>query len=174
MHKRIGTALVLVLMAVMATASAQNCRDDIAASAPDSRYRDNGDGTVSDLATGLIWKQCAEGLSGTACESGSALGLIWQDALQRAADAEFAGSALWRLPNSKELASLVEERCTVLAINSRFFPNTPSSTASSWFWTSSPYAYGSVYAWGVNFSYGYVNDYVKGTQAYVRLVRGGQ
>lgn len=47
-HDTISRALVLSL--TMGTATA-----------PDSRYTDNGDGTVTDLATGLIWKQCAEG-----------------------------------------------------------------------------------------------------------------
>ncbi|WP_373509528.1 DUF1566 domain-containing protein [Thiocapsa sp.] len=70
----------------------------------------------------------------------------------------------------KELASLVEERCTEHAINSRFFPNTPSS----WFWSSSPDAGNSIYEWDVDFSYGYVQRYDKGSEGYVRLVRGGQ
>jgi hypothetical protein len=46
----------------MGTATAQTCRDDIRATAPDSRFQYNGNGTVTDLATDLIWKQCAGGL----------------------------------------------------------------------------------------------------------------
>ncbi|TNF53091.1 MAG: DUF1566 domain-containing protein [Gammaproteobacteria bacterium] len=42
------------------------------------------------------------------------------------------------MPNKKELASLVEQRCYLSAINSRLFPNTPTGTV---FWSSSPYAY---------------------------------
>lgn len=70
----------------------------------------------------------------------------------------------------EELASLVEERCTEPAINSRFFPNTPSS----WFWSSSPYADGSGLAWGVYFGNGDVYLIAKGYAGYVRLVRAGQ
>jgi len=154
----------------MALADAQTCRDDIPASAPDSRFTDNGNGTVTDLATGLIWKQCAEGLSGAGCLSGSTMRFTWQQALQHAADAVFAGSSLWRLPNKKELASLVEQRCDDPAINTRYFPNTPSA----WFWSSSPTAYSLNGAWDVAFFNGYVNYYPKGYFNAVRLVRGGQ
>ena len=171
MHKRTGAVLGLILTAAMTTASAQYCYDDIEATAPDSRYRDNGDGTVTDRVTNLIWKQCAEGLSGTACESGRALDLRWRDALDWAAEAQFAGSSRWRLPNIKELESLVEKQCNFPAINSRFFPNTPSSV----FLSSSSFADDPYLAWFIEFYGGLVvmapkKDY----SGYVRLVRDGQ
>ncbi|WP_373508127.1 DUF1566 domain-containing protein [Thiocapsa sp.] len=84
--------------------------------------------------------------------------------------AVFAGSSLWRLPNKKELASLVEQRCYAPAINSRFFPNTPSS----WFWSSLRDAGNSNYAWFVGFDNGSVDSNNKYNERYVRLVRGGQ
>jgi hypothetical protein len=158
------TALVLCCIGLGAEA-AQTCRDDIPATAPDSRFQANGDGTVTDVTTGLIWKQCAEGLSGAGCTTGSARTFTWQAALQHAAD-----NPTWRLPNKNELASLVERRCFNPAINATVFPNTPSS----WFWSSSPYADGSYYAWYVNFYYGHVGSYYRSSQGYVRLVRGGQ
>ncbi len=161
-----GLALLLITMG----GQAQTCRDDIPATAPDSRFRDNGDGTVTDVATGLIWKQCAEGLSDTDCATGSASRFTWREALQHAAGHVFAGSGLWRLPNKNELASLVERRCYSPAINGRFFPGTPSS----WFWSSSPTAGYSGGAWRVGFSNGNVYGYSKGYRRYVRLVRGGQ
>ena len=151
-------------------AETQTCNDAIVATAPDSRYQDNGDGTITDLATGLIWKQCAEGLSGPGCTTGTSQTFTWHAALQHAEAAVFAGSSLWRLPNNKELASLRERRCYTPAINTTLFPNTPSSG----FWSSSPSTYNSSYAWLVNFYYGYVSTYLKNGQEYVRLVRGGQ
>lgn len=152
-----------LLCAAVSSAQAQQvCRNDIRPSAPDSRYRDNGDQTVTDLATGLIWKRCAEGLSGTDCTIGTVSPFTWQQALQHA-----ASNAPWRLPNKKELASLVEQSCNDPSINSRFFPNTPSRV----FWSSSPYADDSYGAWFVD---GHVSVGYKGAQAYVRLVRGGQ
>ncbi|MBT8394391.1 MAG: DUF1566 domain-containing protein [Bacteroidia bacterium] len=62
-----------------------------------NEFTDNGDGTVSDTATGLMWMQN---------DSGS--GLIWKDALSYAENFEFAGYNDWRLPNAKELQSIVD------------------------------------------------------------------
>ena len=163
--------LVVLLTIAMAPALAQTCRDDIPASAPDSRFSANGDGTVTDKATGLIWKQCAEGLSGADCTTGNATPFTWQAALQRAAEADFAGSSLWRLPNKKELDSLVEQRCYNPAINNRIFSNTPTDKV---FWSSSSNADNAGLAWIVNFNNGSLNYYGKDSANYVRLVRGGQ
>jgi hypothetical protein len=169
-HYTIGWALASSLVMSMAPAAAQTCRDDIKATAPDSRFTDNGNGTVNDLATGLIWKQCAEGLSGAGCATGRPATFTWQQALQQAEAAVFAGNSLWRLPNKNELASLIERRCYDSAINARFFPNTPGDE----FWSSSSKASNSDYAWGVGFDVGYVYYPPKSTAQYVRLVRGGQ
>lgn len=56
-----------------------------------------GDGTVSDLATGLQWTQA---------DGGEALS--WADALAWAEGLDFAGHDDWRLPNAKELQSLLD------------------------------------------------------------------
>lgn len=167
MYTSLLPAIILLLAGVGAQAA---CRDDILATAPDSRYRDNSNGTVADLWTGLIWKQCAEGLSGADCLTGSPSLFTWQQALQHAEAQVFAGSSLWRLPNKNELASLVERRCYDPAINGRFFPNTPSD----WFWSSSPDAESGCCAWYVEFYYGYRWGNNNLDQTYVRLVRGGQ
>ena len=158
-------------LGMIAAQAAQSCNEEaVIASAPDSRFQDNGNGTVTDLSTGLIWKQCAEGLSGAGCATGSAQGFTWQAALQHAEAEVFAGSDLWRLPNKNELASLVEQRCYSPAINERYFPNTPSNR----FWSSSPYAGYSDSAWHVGFDDGHVYGYFKDFGRYVRLVRAGQ
>ena len=163
--------LVLLAMITMAQAQAQTCRDNILASAPDSRYIDNGNGTVTDQETGLIWKQCPEGLSGADCLTGSATTFTWQQALQHAETAVFAGSSLWRLPNKNELVSLNEQRCFDPAINSRFFPSTPPTN----FWSSSTDARYADYAWRVDFYNIDIGQYGnKSSDYYVRLVRGGQ
>ncbi|WP_201246557.1 DUF1566 domain-containing protein [Halochromatium salexigens] len=163
------TALGMSLCMIAAQAE-QTCNDAVVATAPDSRFQDNGNGTVTDLATGLIWKQCAEGLSGAGCATGSAQTFSWQVALQHAEAAVFAGSDLWRLPNKNELASLVELRCYNPAINERYFPNTPSN----WFWSSSPYASYSGFAWSVQISIGNVSSHGKSIALYVHLVRAAQ
>ena len=163
------TAIPLLALAPIPAASAQTCRDDIPATAPDSRFTDNGDGTVSDFATGLIWKRCLEGQSGNAC-SGIPQRFTWQQALAHARDAVYAGSSLWRLPNKNELESLVERRCWGPAINLTYFPNQLSLPV----WSSSSHAGDSSAAWLVSFDIGGVYGDGKGYGWGVRLVRGGQ
>ncbi len=62
---------------------------------------DNGDGTVTDGATGLMWSQADDGGNG----------MNWEDALAwvQARNAEsYLGHDDWRLPNAKELQSIVD------------------------------------------------------------------
>lgn len=62
-----------------------------------NHFVDNGDGTVSDLATGLMW---------TKDDSGQ--GMNWEQALSFSENLDFAGHTDWRLPNAKELQSIVD------------------------------------------------------------------
>jgi hypothetical protein len=78
---RVLAGLVLggLLLAAGPAAAQQVCKyDSIAATAPASRFTDNGDGTVTDTATGLQWKRCSEGQSwdGATC-SGTATNYYW-------------------------------------------------------------------------------------------------
>ncbi len=149
-----------------------DCNTNMPASTPDDQLIDNGNGTVTDLKTGLMWKQCLEGLSGDC--TGTATTFTWRDALQQPGvvnDASgFADYTDWRLPNIKELRSIVEEQCSGPAINATRFPNTPSSNV----WSGSPYAVNSAYAWYVYFDYGYSLINSRDNSYAVRLVRGGQ
>ncbi len=157
-----------------AVLSAQTCNPaTIPASTPDSQLLDNGNGTVEDTKTGLVWKKCVEGVTGNACDSGSPMTLNWQQALERSGIVNsngFAGNSDWRLPNIKELRSIVEEQCYSPAINLNRFPNTQSSG----FWSGSPNAYGLYYAWFVHFAYGCSYSGDRDASFQVRLVRGGQ
>lgn len=173
--KAITRLLMVSFIITPVFAQAQTCNANVIASAPDSRYVDNGDGTVTDLTSGLMWKQCAEGQTGADCSVGDAVVYNWQEALQRAEavdrGAGFAGHNDWRLPNIKELGSLVETKCVEPAINTTLFPNTPSAG----FWSGSPYAGNTGYAFYVGFSNG--RDITIGrlfTVGHVRLVRSGQ
>ncbi|MCI5114030.1 MAG: DUF1566 domain-containing protein [Candidatus Electrothrix sp. AW1] len=163
------------LFSVATVHAAQTCKtDSIPASTPDNQLVDNGDGTVTDSKTGLMWKQCLEGLSGSDCATGSAESFTWQEALQQPGVINhaggFAGYTDWRLPNFNELISIVEEQCNAPAINLNRFPNTPGFHV----WSGSPYAPYSDYAWLVNFNDGF-SDFDSRYNFYaVRLVRGGQ
>ncbi len=140
---------------------------------------DNFDGTVSDSESGLIWKKCSEGQgwspSANTCKE-IAVTHTWQAALQlvQAINAGATGENFsqedWRLPNIKELKTIVERRCAIPAINNTVFPNTSSAS----FWSSSPYAPGSGSAWSVNFFNGSDGASRKSNGKYVRLVRSGQ
>ena len=150
------------------------CNNNMPASTPDSQLIDNGDGTITDLKTGLMWKQCLEGLSGTNCTEGNAKIYNWQEALQLAesanTDGGFAGYTDWRLPNVKELLSIVEHKCSSPSINLTFF----HYQASSGVWSSSP-GIRVDGAWCVFFDMGFgVSVYERDRVTwYVRLVRGG-
>jgi len=102
---------------------------------------DNRDGTVSDLATGLMWTQ-----------DDSALGMDWEAALdyaqQRNAEGYF-GYADWRLPNAKELQSIVDydrspDTTGSAAIDPAFdaTPITNEAGEPDWgfYWTSTTHA----------------------------------
>lgn len=62
-----------------------------------NEFQDNGDATITDRATGLMWQR-----------SDSGKGLNWEQALAYAAGLKLAGHADWRLPNAKELQSIVD------------------------------------------------------------------
>ncbi len=180
MNKYVTCFFFLALSASL-PAQAQVCQVAIPASAPDSRYQVNGNGTVTDLQTGLMWKQCAEGLSGTSCSTGTVKTFLWQQALQRPSvintQGGFAGHTDWRLPNVKELESLREISCDAPAVNITVFPNTKLSI---FVWSSSPYgsiSNASNISWYVEFINGSSTSFLRDSidsNFNVRLVRGGQ
>ncbi len=66
-----------------------------------NNFVDNGDGTITDKATGLMWQQSDDGISRD-----------WENALLYAESLTLVGYSDWRLPNAKELQSLVDyTRC---------------------------------------------------------------
>jgi len=149
------------------------CQNNIPASNPDWVYIDHGDGTVTDTRTGLMWKQCVEGLSGASCQTGSQQIFTWAEALVHAEASTFANYNDWRLPNVKELSSLVEECRAGPSINTNRFPNTPNSGLFS----SSPDARSplfSAFVWVVSFDDGANEEGLRGGTRGARLVRGGQ
>lgn len=72
------------------------------------RYADNGDGTVTDLNTGLMWQQSPD-MNGDGVID-AADKLTFDEAIARARDFSLAGHVDWRLPNIKELYSLIDFR----------------------------------------------------------------
>ncbi|MDU4395162.1 MAG: DUF1566 domain-containing protein [Acinetobacter ursingii] len=150
---------------------AQSCSDQIKKTAPDSRYQivdGSGGSEVKDLKTGLIWQRCSLGqVWGSGQCYGNPQAYTWSEALQKT---NALGNG-YRLPNIKELGSLVEEACASPAINSSIFP----ATAVNDYWSSSPKASDNRYAWSIHFEEGTVNSdsiYYKTTKKFnVRAVR---
>ena len=126
---------------------------------------------VTDSATGLIWRRCAEGMvfSLGAC-TGTASTFTHELALARARTEAAASGVAWRLPNVKELSSIVDISLSSPAIDATAFPATPADV----FWSSSPDVGSPAYAWYVNFSNGAVFTGNRTYAHYVRLVRAGQ
>ena len=167
------SAWVVCLCLATSAAHAVTCQSNLQPNNPDAAYTDHGDGTVTHTPTGLMWKRCAEGQtwSGSTCTGSATSSHTWAQALTLGSTASFAGHADWRLPSLKELRSLVEECRSNPSINDAIFPATPSS----YFWSGSPHASYSDYAWDVYFNNGYSGYYSRSYNDYsVRLVRGGQ
>ncbi|WP_295450577.1 DUF1566 domain-containing protein [uncultured Thiodictyon sp.] len=169
--------LVWLLLAAFAghALAAQTCKyDSIPATAPASRFSDNGNGTVTDKMTGLQWQRCSEGQTwvGGTC-TGTASSFTWQQALQYADTAIVVGKDDWRLPNINELTSIFEEACYGPAIDLWVFPATNSSP----YWSSSPDSSpgmgNSGSAWFVLPSTGNQGTIDRLHSYRVRLVRGG-
>ena len=123
-----------------------------------SRYvvSENG-GTVFDNETKLTWQREVSDKEYTHAE-----------ALAYAKQLRLDGHDDWRLPTIQELMALVDYTKFNPAIDAAAFPDTPSK----WFWSSSPLASSSSYAWVVNFSNGNTSHDVSTTFAYrVRCVR---
>ncbi len=160
----------------------------------DKRYRDNGDGTATDITTGLQWMRCSLGQTwdGNTCV-GEGSDLHWDQAMSQAKGFHFAGYSDWRLPTQDELNDIVY--CSTArgaftrewgkskgrieggtcegngyqkpTINHKAFPN----SVSSWYLSSLTHAGDRNRAWGINFSNGFISYDHKEIGGYVRLVR---
>ena len=135
---------------------------------PDLRFTDNGNGTVTDHLTGLIWLRDANCLGK----------LTWNDALDVSnnladgqcglSDGSIPGD--WRLPNLRELHSLIDY--------GNWSPTLPSGHPFTGvqlipYWSSTTDVHSSYGAYYVSMGNGRVVDYGKGIGYYVWPVRGG-
>ncbi len=121
-------------------------------------YTDNGDGTVTDISTGLMWQQATPNNS-----------MNWEEALSYCATLNLGNHTDWRLPTIKELRSLADYNVRTPAINTTYFPN----TISSFYWSSTTYAYSTYGAWDLTFDDGNDRNQFK-NDSHVRAVRSGQ
>lgn len=164
-----GIALALA----MGSASAQVCQTDtIEATTSPEQFIINGDGTVTDASTGLMWTQCSLGqVSADGACNNVASSVSWQNALQGAKsfnqNGGLGGYADWRVPTIKELGSLVEFQCHSPAIDLTVFPDTPAGA----YWSATPDARSEHQARSIYFVNGSDITPDVSSQRYVRLVR---
>jgi len=153
-------------------------------------YRDNGDGTITDLNTGLMWeKKSADGSDHDVGKT-----FVWSSALTdtvwdwiNAINTEvgngigFAGFNDWRLPNVRELLSIIDygrlNPSVDPAFNNHVSPGCTVLTCSAItpvpYWSSTTVATNDVDAWTVEFGAGHVVAFLKSASNAVRAVRGG-
>jgi hypothetical protein len=135
---------------------------------PTPRFTDNGNGTVTDKLSGLIWMKNANAFGQR----------TWTQAMSDAnglksgsadlADGSEAGD--WRLANLRELQSLADY--------SKVSPALPENhpftgVMTTYYWTSTTYAYNTDGAWTIGYADGYASAYYKTDSYYVWCVRGG-
>lgn len=107
---------------------------------------------VRDKSTSLIWRRCAEGQTwtGQTCSGTSTTFLMNSSAFDQAkAQASSSGKA-WRVPNVKELASLVDPRVNRPSIDQSIFPGFQTEI----YHTATHWTENLVYTWRVWFAEG--------------------
>jgi len=126
----------------------------------DNTFVDNGDGTVTDTATGLMWQQ----------STSRASLLPWTAALAYCEDLTLAGYTDWRLPNIKKLRTIVDHKTCRPTIDTAYFPDTMLFN----YWSSTTRTVSPTFTWSIEFISGHDGLYVKNDKndySYVRAVR---
>ncbi len=126
-----------------------------------ARFHDNGDGTITDFATALMWQK---GYAGDVNGDGEIEKFKWRGARAYCEESDYAGFQDWRMPNINELMSIVDYSRSYPAINGAFdddirdgdvFSSTPNGRSQC------PYI--------INLGLGNID--IAGTPSYTRLVR---
>lgn len=162
------------LLLVSMPAVSQWCNISLFASSPTHSFTVNSLGTALDRKTNLEWKVCAEGQIWSLGDCiGSASFHNWQQALDvpNALNASegYAGKSDWRLPNIKELATIMEHRCSFPSINQAVFFEYNEDEAL--YWSASPDKKNEALSWALDFSYEFLHRYQRWQTLQVRLVR---
>jgi hypothetical protein len=135
-----------------------NSPEDVAAGAPNPpSYTDNGDGTVSDNVTGLMWQQ-----------SLSATTYAWADAVAYCPTLTLGGHTGWRLPSIIELISINDYGLSAPSLSTTTFPGTPEN---QYFWSSTPLYGDTTHAWYVESAVGNFSFLSQATAGIARCVR---
>ena len=123
-----------------------------------NRLTKNGDGTVTDNLTGLIWEQIPNPNSNT-----------WEQALIYAENLSLAGKTDWRLPNIKELQSLSDYKLGSPSIDQLIF----TGILTNKYWSSTSLPNLTSKAWYLSTQFGITTYDDKTNTNYFICVRGG-
>ncbi|MCP4361435.1 MAG: DUF1566 domain-containing protein [Chloroflexi bacterium] len=135
-------------------------RDDLS-SAVSPSFTDNGDETVTENNTSLMWQQ-----DGTSS-------MTWEAALTQCEDLTLAGYEDWRLPNIKEIRSISDDdNLYHPSVSTTYFTLTETySKTTTIYWSSTTRENKTTQAWFVDFYYGLVSHENKTDTGYVLCVR---
>jgi hypothetical protein len=132
-------------------------------------YVDNGDGTITDKVTGLLWQKTIGDPAPTAT-------MAWADAIAYCDNLSLAGTG-WSLPTRIELTTILDNaQPSGARVNATFFK---FAAKAGWTWASTPWVVDSrktvdpPLSWFINFSAGDSNNSLDQTaaSAYARCVR---
>ncbi len=115
---------------------------------------DNGDRTVTDNGTGLMWQKATAGE------------MDWDQAKSYASGLSLGGHSDWQLPDVNELKELYQSPCKDMM--------EVLSDSDGCYWSSTSHAYSTSYAWLLNFNNGNMAYNNKSSIYYVRAVRSAQ
>jgi hypothetical protein len=124
----------------------------------ENHFIDNGNGTITDTSTGLMWQQAY--LVQSECG--------WEPVLTMCENLALGGYSDWRLPNRNELQSIVNYS----SYNPATYLYIPVGMRG--FWSSTTDAGNTGVAWYVDFYDGVIGGYFKDYGRFFRAVRGGQ
>ncbi len=124
---------------------------------PSIRFRNNQNGTITDMITGLMW-----------VKSPLTSAMTWEQALSYAESLSLSGYSDWRMPNIKELQSLNSELRKNPSLDTGFF----SGIQTGNYWSSTTAFGQTAKAWYMNTAYGLVTYDNKTNLCYVICVRG--
>jgi len=112
---------------------------------------DNGDGTITDNNSGLMWQTATAGP------------MDWDQAMNYASGLSLGGHSDWRMPTKFELVGLFHSPCKDMM-----------DVRDDNYWSSTSHSNDSNLAWHVYFGRGYVGSFNKSHPYYVRAVRSAQ
>jgi hypothetical protein len=157
-----------------------------------ARYVDNGDGTITDNKTGLVWEQklncsdtsnprCVNNFYSWSASTVDPDGPLYTDFLQKlnglnltGGEPCFASYCDWRIPTQGELRSILLAQYPPVCPSNPCIDPIFGPGLGRGYWSSSSLASTASNAWFVDFSNGVVYFGPKTTQFFARAVRGSR